>query len=340
MKKRFKAREFRNIEGKLLHVTQMAAINAARVAGHGDKNGADQAAVDAMRRYLGDIKGVTTIVRIGEGERDKAPMLYIGEVIGNGRSSDIYIDLAVDPLENTNATAKLGPNAICVLAASNPEGLMTASDGYMEKLVVGPRVVGKVDINKSVGENIFNIAKALNRDVDDLTITVLDRPRNEELIQRIIATGARAQVILDGDLIPGIITCMAGTSTHALMGIGASPEGVITATAVKMLGGEMQAKFWPKDEKDKNRLISMGVDLNKVYTHEMLAPGPHLLFCVTAVTSLTTSTKHILDGVSFFGGGAKTNSLMITKNTVELISTTHVLDEYEFRKSGSEFRLY
>jgi fructose-1,6-bisphosphatase II len=338
MKRRsFKAKVFRNIEGKLLYVTQMAAINAARIAGHSDKNGADQAAVNAMRKYLSEIKGVTTTVKIGEGERDKAPMLYIGEVIGKG---SFKIDIAVDPLENTNATAKLGSNAICVLAASNPDGLITASDGYMNKLVVGRDVAGKVNIENDVEDNIDIIAKALKRDIDDLTITVLDRPRNEELINRIISTGARVQAIPDGDLIPGILTCMSGTSTHALMGIGASPEGVITATAVKMLGGEMQAKFWPKDEEDKNRLISMGVDLDRTYTQDMLAPGPHLLFCVTAVTSLATSTKHILDGVSFFGGGAKTNSLLITRNTVELISTTHVLDRDEFDKSGSEFRLF
>jgi len=159
------------------------------------------------------------------------------------------------------------------------------------------------------------------------------------LIRRIIATGARAQVIADGDLIPGILTCISGASTHALMGIGASPEGVVTATAVKMLGGEMQAKFWPRNEEDKNRLISMGIDLNKVYNQDDLAKGDHLIFCVTAVTSLSTATKHILDGVSFFGGGAKTNSLLITKGGIEFISKTHILDQTEFDRSRSEYRL-
>lgn len=332
----FDQEKFKDLEGKLLHVTQMAAISAARAAGHGNKNAADEAAVNAMRTNLGNIRGVKTIVKIGEGERDEAPMLYIGEEIGNG---SFQIDLAVDPLENTNATAKLGPNAICVLAASNPKGLLSASDGYMNKLVVGPKVAGKINILNTVEANISIIAATLNRDVDDLTITVLDRPRNEELISRIIATGARAQVIADGDLIPGILTCISGASTHALMGIGASPEGVITATAVKMLGGEMQAKFWPRDEEDKERLISMEIDLNKVYTHNDLAPGEHLIFCVTAVTSLSTATKHILDGVSFFGGGAKTNSLLITSNGIEIISKTHVLNPSEFDRSRSEFRL-
>jgi len=332
----FDVDKFRDLEGKFLNVTQMAAINAARAAGHGDKNLADAAAVNAMRETIGKISGISVTVRIGEGERDKAPMLYIGERIGNG---SFLIDIAVDPLENTNATAKLGPNAICVLTASNSHGLIGASDGYMDKLVVGPKVAGKINILNTVEANISIIAKALNRDVDDLTITVLDRPRNKELIDRIIATGARAQVIPDGDLIPGILTCISGASTHALMGIGASPEGVITSSAVKMLGGEMQAKFWPKDDQDKKRLISMGIDLNKVYTHDDLTPGEHLIFCVTAVTSLSTATKHILDGVSFFGGAAKTNSLLITNNTVEIISTTHILNKSEFDKSKSEYRL-
>ncbi len=324
------------MEGELLDVTQMAAVSAARAAGHGDKNAADEAAVNAMRKSLGDIRGIKTVVKIGEGERDEAPMLFIGEEIGNG---SFQIDLAVDPLENTNATAKLGPNAICVLAASNPGGLLSASDGYMDKLVVGPKVAGKINIKNSVEANISIIAATLNRDIDDLTITVLDRDRNQELIRRIIATGARAQVIADGDLIPGILTCISGASTHALMGIGASPEGVVTATAVKMLGGEMQAKFWPRNEEDKNRLISMGIDLNKVYNQDDLAKGDHLIFCVTAVTSLSTATKHILDGVSFFGGGAKTNSLLITKGGIEFISKTHILDQTEFDRSRSEYRL-
>lgn len=332
----FDLEKFRDLEGKLLYVTQMAAMGAARAAGHGDKYAADEAAVSAMRKTLGDLKGTKTVVQIGEGERDEAPMLFIGEEIGDG---PFQIDLAVDPLENTNATAKLGPNAICVLSASNPGGLLNATDGYMDKLVVGPKVAGKINILNPVEENIKIIATALNRDIDDLTITVLDRDRNQELINRIRATGARAQVIADGDLIPGILTCVSGASTHALMGIGASPEGVITATAVKMLGGEMQAKFWPKSYDDKARLISMGRDLDKIYTQDDIASGDYLIFCVTAVTSLSTATKHILDGVSFFGGGAKTHSWLITKGGYEFIAKTHILNPPEFDKSKSEFRL-
>ncbi|MBW6441864.1 class II fructose-bisphosphatase [Patescibacteria group bacterium] len=334
--KSFDAVKFRNLEGKLLYVTQMAAISAARAAGHGDKKAADRAAVNAMREYLGKIEGTRTTVQIGEGVRDKAPMLYIGEEIGTGT---FQIDLAVDPLENTNATAKLGPNAICVLAASEPGGLINATDGYMNKLVVGPKVAGKINIENTVEANISIIAAALNRDVEDLTITVLDRERNKDLITKIIRTGARAQVIPDGDLIPGILTCISGSSTHALMGIGASPEGVITATAVKMLGGEMQAKFYPKDEEDMKQLVSLGVNVEKVYTHDDLASGEYLIFCVTAVTALSTATRHILDGVSFFGGAAKTNSMLITARTLETISTTHILNKSEFDRSRSEFRL-
>jgi len=327
---------FRNLEGKLLYVTQVAAMNAARVAGHGDKEAADQASVNAMRKHLEMIEGVQTVIKIGEGERDEAPMLFIGERIGNG---SFVIDLAVDPLENTNATSKVGPNAICVLAASTEGGLISASDGYMNKLVVGPKVAGKVSINYEVEINVAIIANSLNRQVEDLTITVLDRPRNEELIKRIRKTGARAQVIPDGDLIPGILSCLSGSSTHALMGIGASPEGVISSVGVKILGGEMQAKFWPRDDADKERLEDMGIDLQKVYTEEDLAPGKNLALCITAVTSLSTATKHILDGVSFFGGAAKTDSLLITNRSLERISTTHILDRNEFEKSRSEFRL-
>ncbi len=329
-------REFEDLEGKLLAVTQKAAIAAARAAGHNNKKLADQAAVTAMRKALESIKGVLTVVKIGEGERDKAPMLYIGEEIGSG---EFVIDLAVDPLENTNATAKLGPNAICVLAASTRNGLISASDGYMDKLVVGPKVAGKVSIKYDVEVNIAIIATSLNREKEDLTITVLDRERNADLIKRIISTGARAQVIPDGDLIPAILTCISGSSTHALMGIGASPEGVISATGVKLLGGGMQAIFKPRDDKDKERLISMGIDLEKVYNQEDLAPGDELLLCVTAVTSLSTATKHILDGVSFFGGAAKTNSILLTGKTLENISATHILSRTEFEKQKSEFRL-
>ncbi|OGC45378.1 hypothetical protein A2V49_00740 [candidate division WWE3 bacterium RBG_19FT_COMBO_34_6] len=316
----------------------MAAISSARAAGHGDKHLADQAAVTSMREQLAAISWITAVVKIGEGERDEAPMLFIGEKIGSG---SLQIDIAVDPLENTNATSKLGPNALCVLAAAPSGGLIAASDGYMNKLIVGPKVAGKISIRNTVEKNIAIIAKALRREVDDLTITILDRkPRNEDLIDRVIKTGARAQVIPDGDLFPGVLSCISGASTHALMGIGASPEGVISAAAVKLLGGEMQAVFWPKDDDDKIRLTKMGIDLNKVYFHNDLALGNELIFCVTAVTQLGSATKSILDGVSFFGGAAITNSLVITAGVMQKINTIHILDPKEFVRSKSEYRLF
>lgn len=328
---------FRNLEGKLLYVTQMSAICAARAAGRGDKHLADMVAVNAMRKILGSIEGVETLVKIGEGVRDKAPMLYIGEIIGKGSHK---IDLAVDPLENTNATAKLEPNAICVLAASTRGGLMTGIDGYMEKLVVGPELVGKVYIRSEVEKNVRAIAEGLNREPNDINITVLDRDRNRELIERIKNTGTRVREIPDGDLIPAVLTCLAGSSTHALMGIGAIPEGEISATAVKLLGGEMQALFWPKNEDEKRSLINLGIDVDRVYYQNDLAPGEDLVYCTTAVTSLVSATKTILDGVSFFGGAAITNSLLITNSGLEKISKVHVLNRREFEVQGSEFRLF
>jgi len=327
---------FRNLEGKLLYVSQMSAICAAMAAGHGDKTLADKVATKAMRAILGSIKGVRTHVKIGEGERDKAPMLHIGEVIGKG---NYVIDLAVDPLENTNATANLEPNAICVLAATPKDGLISASDGYMSKLVVGPDVGDKVSIEYSAKENIRIIAKALRRDPAELTITVLNRPRNQTIIDEIRATGARARVIPDGDLVPGILTCISGVSNHALMGIGASPEGVITAAAVKCLGGHMQAKFWSRGEEDSSRYFKMGIDLGKVYTQEELAPGDNITVSITAVTALSSATKHILDGVSFFPGGAKTDSYLYTNRGSERIIGTHVLDRKTFKEKGSKFMI-
>lgn len=325
---------FRNLDGKLLYVTQMSAICAAMAAGHGDKNLVDGVATMSMRTIFGSIKGIETHVKIGEGERDNAPMLYLGEIIGKGRNK---IDIAVDPLENTNATANLGENAICVIAATPRDGLMSSHDGYMNKLVVGPDVGNKVNINFSVKENVEIIAESLKRSPAELTITVLDRPRNKSIIDEIRATGARARVIPDGDLVPGILTCISGVSNHALMGIGASPEGVITAAAVKCLGGYMQAKFWSQNDQDSSRYFKAGIDLTKAYDQDELAPGDSATVCITAVTALSSATKHILDGVSFFPGGAKTDSYLFTNRSFERITVTHVLDRETFKKKGSKF---
>ncbi len=329
---------FMHLSWQLLEVTQNAAIAAARKAGKGDKNLADQAAVDAMRSTLDHMTGFQSNIKIGEGERDDAPMLFIGEHLGRG---NISIDIAVDPLENTNATADLKPGAVCVLAASAQGGLIEASDTYMDKLCVGKEAAPYIDILQPPEENIYRIAKALGReDLSQLTVTILDRPRHEELIRRVRATGARVNLIADGDLMPCIFTCFKGAGVHAVMGIGAAPEGVISAAAIKLLGGGMQAVFKPKNDADRERLLRMGIKLDQVYTPEMLAPGKNLIFCATAVTPILTTTKAVLEGVSFFPGGAKTNSLVISNGFMNFVPTTHVLDGDTFVRQGSEFRLW
>ena len=329
---------YKSLSWQLLEVTENAAIAAARAAGQGDKNLADKAAVDAMRTALGRIPGVSSNIKIGEGERDDAPMLFIGEKIGEG---EVNIDIAVDPLENTNATANLNSGAVCVLAAAPSGGLIQASDTYMDKLFVGKDAADYVDISLSPEENVRRLAKALKRrDYRELTITVLDRPRNEELIRRLRSTGARVRLIMDGDLMPSVFSCFKGVGVHAVMGIGAAPEGVISAAAIKLLGGKMQAVWKPKDQADEERLKKMGVRLGEVYTQDDLAPADNLIFCATAVTPIMTTSKAVLEGVSFFPGGAKTNSLVITRGFMNFVPTTHVLDPEVFDEEKSEFRLY
>lgn len=329
---------YKSLSWQLLEVTENAAIAAARAAGQGDKNLADKAAVDAMRTALGRIPGVSSNIKIGEGERDDAPMLFIGEKIGEG---EVNIDIAVDPLENTNATANLNSGAVCVLAAAPSGGLIQASDTYMDKLCVGKDAADYVDISLSPEENVRRLAKALKRrDYRELTITVLDRPRNEELIRRLRSTGARVRLIMDGDLMPSVFSCFKGVGVHAVMGIGAAPEGVISAAAIKLLGGKMQVVWKPKDQADEERLKKMGVRLGEVYTQDDLAPADNLIFCATAVTPIMTTSKAVLEGVSFFPGGAKTNSLVITRGFMNFVPTTHVLDPEVFEEEKSEFRLY
>ncbi|MFZ5437929.1 MAG: class II fructose-bisphosphatase [Patescibacteria group bacterium] len=305
----------------LSHATEVGAIAAAKAAGYGDKNGADDAAVKAIRSFLNEVEFSGRVV-IGEGERDEAPMLFIGEKLGSGNGKEV--DIAVDPLENTNATANLGPRAISVLAASEKGGLFHAPDMYMEKLVVPPEAAGKVSLDDPVKKTLKTLAKVLNRDIDDLTITVLDRDRHEELIADIRETGARVKLIPDGDLFPGIAACMRGTGIHAVMGIGAAPEGVMTAAALRCIKGEMQARFWPKNKEEETRLKKMGGQLNRIYTHEDLASGKNIVFCATGVTN-----GDILKGVRFFGDGARTHSLVMTNqsNKIRFIDTTHVFDK-------------
>lgn len=296
-----------------LKVTQEAAIAAAKVAGLGDRKYADKCATEAMRKAFNLIPFKGKVV-IGEGERDKAPMLYIGEELGERSQKNLReVDIAVDPLENTNATAKALPNAIAVMAASEKGGLLGALDIYMEKLVVRPKAVGKVDIKAPVEENLKNLAKALGKKVDDLKIVILERERHQNLITRIRKMGAKVKLIPDGDILGGLSAIMKGTGVDALMGIGAAPEGVITAAAVHCLGGEIQAKFVTSKEEESGRIISAkGLNPKRVYKTRDLVSGNQVFFCCTGVTD-----GDIVEGVEFLEEGVKTQSLVLFKNPKE-----------------------
>lgn len=306
---------------QLSHATEVGAISAARVAGFGDKTVADDAAVSAMRKFFNGVDFNGKVV-IGEGERDEAPMLYIGEKLGTGKGR--AVDIAVDPLENTNATAALGPRAISVLAASERGGLFHAPDMYMEKLIVGSEAAGKVQLDAPPEKNLKAIAKALDREVRDLVVVVLDRERNEELVEGIRKAGARVKFVPDGDLMPGVAVSARGTGVHAVMGIGSAPEGVMTAAAIRIIKGEMQARFWPINKDEEERLKKMGGNSKKIYRERELASGKTIIFCATGVTN-----GNVLQGVRFFGGGARTHSLVMSSQTgkIRFIDTTHVFDK-------------
>src|SRR6187397_932307 len=278
-----------------IRATEAGAIAAARLMGRGDRMGADQAAVTAMRKAMDDADISGTIV-IGEGERDEAPMLFIGEQVGNPDAAT-SVDIAVDPLEGTNLVATGSANATAVLAAAEPGGLMHAPDTYLQKLIVGPQAAGKVSIDDPVETTLTTIAESLGRKVWDITVVILDRPRHAELIA-------------DGDLTAAISVAVSGTGVHAVMGTGGAPEGVLSAAALKCLGGEIQARFKWRSDEERERARTMGVDLDdvdRIYTTDELASGQNLVFCATGVTD-----GELLRGVRFFGGGARTHSLMMS----------------------------
>ncbi len=309
---------------EMIRVTEAAAIESARTMGRGDRTDADRAATEAMRRAMDEIDMAGTIV-IGEGERDKAPMLYIGEQVGrtDGPEDVPEIDIAVDPLEGTNLVATGQSNAITVLAASEHGGLLHAPDTYMEKLCVGPIAAGKVDIRDSATENVARVAAALGRKVSDITVVILERPRHESLIAEVRAAGARIKLISDGDLSAAISCAVQGTGVHAVMGIGGAPEGVLTAAAMRCLGGEIQARIRYRNDEDRARGLAMGVEEDRVYLSEDLASGEHLVFAATGVTD-----GDLLQGVRFFGGGARTHSLVMAYQTkqVRFVDTVHMFD--------------
>ncbi|HEY3121050.1 MAG TPA: class II fructose-bisphosphatase [Vicinamibacteria bacterium] len=306
---------------EFVRVVERAAIAAARTMGQGDRKYADQVAVEAMRKEMETVDMDGTVV-IGEGERDEAPMLFIGEKVGRGGPP---VDIAVDPLEGTNLCATGSPNAITVVAGSDQGGLLNAPDIYMEKLVVGPTSKGKVDLNAPVEDNLKVIAQALDRQVNDLVVIVLDRPRHERLIADIRKAGARIRLITDGDLSAGIAAAVVGTGVHAVMGTGGAPEGVLTAAAMRCLNGEIQARLVLTKPADLERLRKMGIhDTDRVYRTEDLAPGKNVVFAATGVTD-----GSLLKGVRFFGDGIRTLSLVMTTvpHQVRFIDTIHATDD-------------
>ncbi|HEX9437940.1 MAG TPA: class II fructose-bisphosphatase [Candidatus Limnocylindria bacterium] len=305
----------------LVRITEAAAIASAHLLGHGDNTRADHAAVEAMRRTMDTIPFAGRIV-IGEGERDEAPMLFIGEHVGQGDGAEL--DIAVDPLEGTNLVAKGRANAIAVLAAAERGGLLHAPDTYMDKLVVGAPAKGKVDLDRPVAENLKIIADSLNRDVDDLTVIVLDRDRHKKLIADIRAAGARIKLIDDGDVIAAISAVVAGTAVHVVMGIGGAPEGVLAAAALKCVGAEILGRLKFRNDDERRRAKTMGItDEDRVYRTEDLAPGKELRFIATGVTD-----GDMLRGVRFFNRGARTHSIVLDHQDGKLrfIDTTHFED--------------
>lgn len=311
-----------SLSGEFLKIVEEAAIACAKSIGHGDRKHSDQLAVEAMRKAMETVAIDGTIV-IGEGERDEAPMLYVGEKVGMGQGH-MMVDIAVDPLEGTNLCATGAPNAIAVLAASERGGLLYAPDLYMEKLVVGPNAKGKVSLDYTPGENLRIIADSLKRKVDELTVVVLERPRHDKLVEDIREAGARIQLIGDGDLSAAISAAVGGTGIHAVMGIGGAPEGVISAAAMKCLGGEIQGRLRVDiNTASREKAESMGVDFNRIYKTEDLAPGEDIIFAACGVTK-----GNLLNGVHFFGDGIRTHSLILTTRPrrVRFVDTVHIFD--------------
>ncbi|MGC8917120.1 MAG: class II fructose-bisphosphatase [Thermoanaerobaculum sp.] len=316
-----------SLEPDFLRVTEMAAIAAARTMGRGDRKHSDKVAVEAMRKELDNLAIAGTVV-IGEGERDKAPMLYTGEKVGRDKDGAFgfpAIDIAVDPLEGTNLCATGAANAISVLAAASKGGLLYAPDIYMQKIVVGPTARGCIDIDAPVKDNLEKIAKAYERDVEDLVVVVLDRPRHEKLIADIRAAGARIKLIGDGDLSAGLAAAIRGTGVHVVMGIGGAPEGVLTAAALRCLNGEMQGRLVVLEDWHRRRLEEVGIsDVNHVYTEKELASGDDVIFVASGVTK-----GDLLEGVRFFGGGVRVASVLMSlaSKTVRFVDTVYMEED-------------
>jgi len=294
----------RNLALELVRVTEAAAMAAARWVGFGDKNGADGAAVNAMRQLVQSVS-MHGVVVIGEGEKDDAPMLFNGEHIGDGSGPEV--DVAVDPIDGTTLCAKGMPNALSVLAVSERGTMFDPSAVfYMEKLVTGAAAADVVDINAPIADNLAKIAKAKSERIEDLTVIILDRPRHEELVTEIRRAGARIKFITDGDVAGAVMAAREGTGIDLLVGVGGTPEGVITACAMKCMGGTIQGKLWPKDAEERQRALDAGHDLDRVLFTDDLVTGDNVFFVATGVTD-----GEMLEGVRFRGGTATTHSIVM-----------------------------
>lgn len=305
----------------LVRVTEAAALGSAKLMGRGDKNAADQAAVDGMRKMF-DILSVRGTVVIGEGEMDEAPMLYIGEKVGCGDEKSMEVDIAVDPLDGTELVARGLTNAIAVVALAKKGCLLHAPDMYMEKIAVGPRAKGAIKLDASIGDNIKSVARALGKNVEDVTVIMLDRERHSRHMNEVRAVGARIKLITAGDIAAAIATCFEDTGVDILIGSGGAPEGVIAAAALKCMGGDMQVKLLPGNDEEKARCIEMGIsDFEKVMTIDDIVKGEEVYFAATGV-----SDGDLLKGVVYYENEtARTQSVVMRAKTgtIRFINTIH-----------------
>lgn len=312
----------RNLALELVRVTEAAALASGRLMGRGDKIGVDKAAVDAMRLVLNTI-AMDGIVIIGEGEKDEAPMLYNGEMLGTGTPPQV--DIAVDPVEGTSLLALGQPNALAVVALAE-RGTMFSPGPivYMDKIAVGPEARGAIDIEAPVAVNIRNVARARGKDVDDLTVVILDRERHQKLIHDVRHAGARIRLLPHGDVAGGLMTAIETTGIDLLVGIGGSPEAVLTACALKCVGGEIQTKLWPRNADEKQAALAAGYDLDHIYRTDDLCSGENVFFSATGITD-----GELLKGVRYFGGGAETHTLIMRSRsgTSRRIEATHRWDK-------------
>ena len=322
----------RNLALELVRVTEAAALGAGRWIGRGDKEAADQAAVDGMRAIL-DTVSMEGVVVIGEGEKDEAPMLFNGEEVGDGNGPPV--DVAVDPLEGTRLTAKGQPNAIAVIAlAERGTMFFPGAAVYMDKIATGPEAIAAVDIEAPPRENVARVAKAKGQRPSEVSVVVLERDRHEALIDELRETGCKVHLIPDGDVAPAIAAAQPATGVDLLMGIGGTPEGVIAAAALKCVGGGVQGKLWPRNDEERQTLVEAGFDLDRVLTTDDLVSGEDVFVAATGVT-----TGALLRGVRYHSGGAITDSIVMRSRsgTVRRIEATHELDKLE-RFSGREYR--